>query len=1010
MEHLEDHRDVILDDLRGLIGGEIQADEIYRQLYASDGSIFQIRPLAVVRPRNTADVVACVKYAAEKRIPLHARGAGSGVAGESLGPGLVIDFAQNMRRLVRANGESVRVQSGMVVERLGAQLRSQGRVFGPDRGHSEVTTIGGMIGVNGAGSRWLRYGSTRDRVQSLQVVTADGHLVEFGREPIAPTGVGDHPTKRRLVEQLIRLLRANEQLIAEHTPDTPIPRCGYHLSGLLRHDELDMVGLLCGSEGTLGLVTEATIATDPQPPHQGVALLLFASLDRAARAVDRVLADSPSACELMDRRHLSLARELEVRLDVLIPAEAEALLLVEHMGEDPLEVRDRLEALVDGFRQRREIIGARQTYHRQDIDLFWQLATKTQPALLRVRGPVRPVSVVEDIAVSPQRLPEFLPRVQNVLKRQQITASIYAHAGQGQLHVQPFLDVFDRAQVERMRRLADELYAEVFRVGGTISGEHGLGLARTAYLRQQLGPLYDVSARVKQIFDPANLFNPGKIVGDDAELLTRYLRPPLPVASGRPAEGLSLERDRSPASSTSEHESAGADDSASMRNLVELQLDWHPSEVAAAAADCTRCGNCRTQVAEMRMCPLFRIQPAEEASPRAKANLISGLLTGDLPLEQLTRDEFKQVADLCVHCHMCRLECPARVDIPRLMRESKGAYVAANGLPMNQWVLTRLELLDRWASLVSPAANWALRNRLMRWLGEKVLGIAQGRKLPRIASRPFLRRAARRRLTRPSRRSQTKVAYFVDLYANYHDPQLAEAVVAVLEHNGVEVYVPPTQRPAGMPSIATGALDHARHLARRNVATLAEAVRQGYHVVASEPAAALCLAREYPQLLNEEDAQFVAENSSEVCTYLWRLHRSGKLRLDFKPLHLTLGYHLPCHLAALEVGMPGCNLLQLIPALRLQLLREGCSGMAGTFGLHRASYRRSLRAGWRLISRLRDPDIQVGTTECSPCKMQMEQGTTKPTIHPIKLLALAYDLMPECQFLLTTQGEELTVT
>ncbi len=270
-----------------------------------------------------------------------------------------------------------------------------------------------------------------------------------------------------------------------------------------------------------------------------------------------------------------------------------------------------------------------------------------------------------------------------------------------------------------------------------------------------------------------------------------------------------------------------SDESPPLRNLVELQLDWEPSRVRDAVAACNRCGECRTQTPKLRMCPLFRVAPAEEASPRAKANLIRGVLTGTLDLKLLTSDEFKAVADLCVHCHACRLECPAGVDIPRLMRESKGAYVAANGLPLADWAMTRLDLLGALGGLVAPAANWALANRQMRWLLEKTLGIAQGRKLPQVASRSFLRRAARRRLTRPSRRSGQKVLYFVDVYANYFDPQLAEAMVAVLEHNGLSVYVHPEQKQAAMASIACGALDYARKTAEHNVAILADAVRQG---------------------------------------------------------------------------------------------------------------------------------------------------------------------------------------
>ena len=224
------------------------------------------------------------------------------------------------------------------------------------------------------------------------------------------------------------------------------------------------------------------------------------------------------------------------------------------------------------------------------------------------------------------------------------------------------------------------------------------------------------------------------------------------------------------------------------------------------------------------------------------------------------------------------------------------------------------------------------------------------------------------------------------------------------------MYVHPDQVQSGMSAISLGAVDVARRLAARNVAILADAVRQGYHIVATEPAAALAMTHEYLNLLDDDDARLVAENTSEACPYLWRLHQSGKLELDFKPVNATVGYHLPCHIQALEVGNPGENLLRLIPGLDVRRIERGCSGMAGTFGLRRENYRSSLRAGWGLISALRDPDLQAGTTECSSCKMQMEQGTTKPTIHPLKILALAYGLMPELENLLTMRGEDLVVT
>jgi Fe-S oxidoreductase len=254
------------------------------------------------------------------------------------------------------------------------------------------------------------------------------------------------------------------------------------------------------------------------------------------------------------------------------------------------------------------------------------------------------------------------------------------------------------------------------------------------------------------------------------------------------------------------------------------------------------------------------------------------------------------------------------------------------------------------------------------------------------------------------------VLLFVDTYANWYDVQLAESLVAVLQHNNVSVFVSPRQRTSGLPLITLGALDRAKRLASHNIHVLADAVRQGYHIVTTEPAAALCITHDYPSLLDDADARRVADNTSEACTYLWKMHQAGNLALDFRPVHASLGYHQPCHLRALKVGSPGENLLRLIPGLTVKHIEQGCSGMAGTYGLKRENYRSSLRAGWGLISSLRDPGIQAGTTECSACKMQMEQGTTKPTVHPLKVLALAYGLMPEVATLLTTQGEELVVT
>ena len=998
MALLDPQRERIQDDLRGLVDGDVRCDDVFLQMFAGDASIYEIRPLGVVRPRSTADVVACVEYAAEKQIAIHARGAGTGLAGESLGPGLVIDFSRHLRRVVQTGDEQVRVQPGLVHERLNKHLRGLGRQFGPDPANGRVTTLGGVLGVDGSGSRRLKYGSARRHVLGLRIVLADGTVLEVGREPLSGGRSTDaNPRKRELIDALVSLFSSHAARIARHRPRCDVNRCGYQLWDVLSEDSLDLARLIVGSEGTLALITEALLATQPLPRYRGVALLHFESLERASRAVAEVLAFQPSACDLMDRRHLSLAREAEARFDALIPPAAEAMLLVEQEGRDQVEVRGRLHETVDHVWRRKNLArGARQTFDPAEMEFFWSLSDKSQPWLWRMKGSARPVPVVNDIAVPPEFLPEFLVTVQNVLKRQQVIASTFCHAGHGQFHILPFLDLADPEDLGKMRRLADDLYEEVLGVRGTISGEHACGLSRTSYVKQQFGDLVNVFRKVKWIFDPQGILNPGKVVGDDPDLMLKNLRPTIAAPQRRPpAAGVAV---------------ASSDQSPPLRDLLELQLNWDPAQVAHVVRACNGCGDCRAQAAAVRMCPIFRILPAEEASPRAKANLIRGVLTGKLPLSSLTSDQFKRVADLCVNCHMCAVECPARVDIPKLMLEGKGAYVAANGLDLHDRIMSRLDLVSALACRVSPLANWALKNRFMRWLMEKTLGIAQGRKLPRVASRTFLRRAARRKLTRPARRSGRRVAYFVNLYANYHDPQLADATVAVLEHNGISVYVPPEQVQAGTAAISCGALDIARRLARQNVAVLAEAVRQGYQIVATEPAAALSLIREYPNLLDDVDVRLVADNTSEVCSYLWRMHMQGKLQLDLNPIYATLGYHAPCRLKVLGMGLPGESLLRLIPGLSIELCEEGCSGMAGTYGLRRENFRASLRAGLGLIGQLRHPGIDAGATECSACKMQMEQGLRKPTIHPIKLLALSYGILPELATLLTTPGGELVVS
>lgn len=1033
---MDQTRERIQADLRGLLEGDVRCDDLFCQMYASDASIYEMKPLAVVRPRGVADVVACVEYAAENELPVHARGAGTGLAGESLGNGVVIDFSHSMRRVIAVDDQTVRFQPGVVHALLNRQLALTGRVFGPDPATGSVSTMGSVLALDSSGSRWLRYGSARGHVVSMQVVLADGEVLELGPRRLSTVRSPTTSTREEsLIHRMAELLDRESQLIAQQRPKALVNRCGYQLHDVLKGDELNLARLLVGSEGTLGLITEATVTTDPLPRHRGVALAFFERLEQAAQGALTVAGMGVSACDLMDRRLLSIGREADSRYESLIPRAAEAMLLIECEGDDLGQLRDRLQQVVARLQRRKRLaFETRLALEEEEIELYWQLSRRVVPTLYRLKGQTRALPFVEDIAVPPAVLPEFLVTLQNVLKQHQVTASLFAHAGHGQLHIRPFLDLANPDDVRKIQNLATDLYTEVLRVRGTISGEHGAGLSRTWFIQQQYGPLYEVFREVKRLFDPQHVLNPGKVVADVPQPPTRNLRPLKPAAvqaattpagesvpaanagtlsGGSPnsvgdavESGSSLGAAEKSAANIPQAAARGKNDLAAL----SLQLAWSETEMSYSGGMCNGCGRCRTQLSDERMCPIFRFAPREEASPRAKANLMRAVLNGQLPSSELSADALKAVADLCVNCHQCRLECPAGVDIPKLMIEAKAQYVATNGLRLSDLVMARIELLSSLGSRMSRVTNWAIGNRQMRWLLEKLLGIAQGRKLPRCASRSFLRLAHRQRLTRNTRRTGRKVLYFVDVFANWHDVQLAEALVAILEHNGVAVFVPSDQLPSGMTRISMGAIEDAKRVARANITLLAEFVRQGYHVVATEPSAALALTHEYRKLFDDEDTRLVAENTSEACSYLWRLHQVGKLELDLRPVNVTAGYHLPCHVRALTGASPGENLLRLIPGLGVQRIEKGCSGMAGTFGLKRENYRSSLRAGFGLISALREPTVQVGTTECSACKLQMEQGTVKPTIHPLKLLALAYGLKPEFAALLTARGEELFVT
>jgi FAD/FMN-containing dehydrogenase/Fe-S oxidoreductase len=957
-------RERIRDDLKGLVKGELLFDDLSRTLYSTDASIFEVKPAGVVVPRDEDDVRALVRYAGEHQVPLVPRGAGTGVAGESLGAGLVVDLSRHFRSIVEVGADTVRVQPGVTARALALRLAQEGRRFAPAPSLGECT-VGGMLATNASGPRTFRHGYTRDHVAALRVVLDSADAADMARRSRWPAPEAPHGRLDDIVSSAVTLLQQNATLIEATRPRTRFDRCGYLLHDVLDADRLDLARLLVGSEGTLALFTEATLRTAPLPGGRALALLGFASLDAALRASRLALPGGPAACELIERRLLGLARGRDAVVAELVPAAAEAVLLVEYEADTPAAAGAVARDLTHRAQwQERLAMLAQVAETGDEIAHLWRVRDAALPSLYGLRGAAQPLAFVEDVAVPAELLPLYLHRIQEVLQRFETTASYLVHAATGQVHMRPFLDLGKPEDTAKLWALAEAVYTVALDLGGTISSQHGTGLARTPWVGQQVGRLYPVLRELKAIFDPRHLFNPGKIVGTATGTPMWPLRRRLSLTEG----------DTTPRTDA---------------------LIWKPGEMKAEPASCNGCGHCRTEAPQRRMCPTFRATHAEAATPRGMANLMRHLLQPDADPRLLSSDEVREVADLCVNCKMCASECPSHVNVPKLMLEVKAAHAAEHGLDRGDWVMARTESFAWLGSAFAPLTNAVLGHPAARWLLERLCGVSRRRRLPAFAGRSFLRRARHRGWTRRPRSARPRVAYFVDVFANYNDPLIAEAVVAVLHHNGIEVYVPPGQVGCGMAPLAYGDVETARESVQRNLRVLADAAREGCPIVCSEPTAALMLRHDALDLLDDPDARLVAAQTVELTAFLWDLHQQGGLRTDFRPLELSVGHHVPCHLKALGRPPAGPALLSLVPGLRVRTIDVSCSGMAGTYGLQAANHATSLEAGRPMLEELARPGVLFGSTECSTCRLQMEDGANKRTLHPAQYLALAYGFLPE---------------
>lgn len=930
---------------------EVAFDNLTRQLYATDASIYQLEPVAVAFPKNARQASALILAATEAGISVIPRGAGTGLVGGAIGEGLVIDFSRYNRQITDLDLErrSVRVGPGVVLDQLNQYLHPHGFCFGPDVATSSRATLGGMIANNSSGAHTPCYGTTVDHVRELEVVLQDGSVVMVGPA---------HDTLRKQRELVADLVYFHALEIEQRMPAGLLKRWpGYGLDRCAREPE-NLIPILSGSEGTLAAITSAELKIVPLPEERGLGLVFFASIAEAMQATVALLDLKPAAIEHIDRvlldqtrgqREFQAARNL---LD-LDHKPCQAILVVEFFEQ----ARERLATLS----QRK--LGMRKLILRSPAEaaLVWGLRKAGLSLLTGRKGAAKPVTGIEDTAVLPKRLPAYVAELQKIMGRQNIEASFYGHAAAGLLHVRPVLDLHSGEDIRKFRQVADEVSALVLKFQGSVAGEHGVGMARTEYLPAHLGEsLMGAMRQIKASFDPHNLFNPGKVIPNPDE--------PFAIDS---------------------HLRLGAG--------YELQLPFEPV-LAFAAKDgsftrnleqCNGCGGCRKEV--FTMCPTFIATGLEIMSTRGRANAIRAALEGrghggD---DSLRAPELEAALGACLSCRACTTECPSNVNMALLKAELLHARIRRDGISWRERLFSSVDVLGALGCRFPRLANFALDSLLVRSLAAKLLGIAWQRPLPHYARQRFDRWFKRH--TPPGVAPRGRVVLWDDTFTRYHEPEIGQAAVKVLEAAGFEVALPRGRKCCGRPAFSQGHLDRVRRLAEHNLALLNLDVDNA-PILFLEPSCYSMFVEDYRELgLNGVD--HVAHRCMLFEQFIEQLLSHEAAALKFKNRAGRVIIHAHCHVKALMDPAFLRHLAERLPNREVTLLDSGCCGMAGAFGALDSKYELSLKVAEPLISAVRSqPFGTMIVASGTSCRHQIRHLAPVRARHMAEVLADALDI------------------
>jgi FAD/FMN-containing dehydrogenase/Fe-S oxidoreductase len=926
--------------LEGRLDGTLRTDEVSRSLWSSDASIYLRRPAAVVTAASETDVRRTLGAARAAGVAVTPRGGGTSLAGQATAPGVALDVSRMDRlRALDPQRRRCSVEPGVVQAELNTRLREHGLFFAVDTSTSDVATIGGMIGNDSSGTRSVAYGRTSAQVRGLRCLLADGSAVELGPLPRSEAEArarSDRP-EAPLLRSALELADRYGDEIRRRFPRLLRRVSGYALDALVDARELDLTRLVCGSEGTLALVTRADLKLEPVPAERAMASFEFDSLGAAARATRTLLDGSPTMVEMLDDVAIGRARATPAYRDAVafVSGEPRALLVVEWTGQGP-----PLEELGSDIGAT-AVVPLRTAAEQERTT---RLRKAILPLLLGPGEGPKPTAFVEDAAVPPDRLEEYLERFQAIVAAHGTWGCFYGHASVGCLHVRPAIDTRAEGGVERMRSIADEVAELVVELGGSISGEHGDGLSRSEFLPRMFGgELMRAFRELKRTWDPDGLLGPGVIV--DPPPMDRGLRHP---PGQRPRR-------------------------------LDTHLDFSRQGGFAAAVElCNGSGFCRKR-STGTMCPSYMATSDERDTTRARANALRSVLDGTLALDELSGPGLRSVMDLCVGCKACKSECPSQVDVASMKVEVLAQIGEREGFGFRQHAAAHVRSA---LALASPAAgfvNAAAATRLARLIGERVAGVDRRRRPPRLARRSFRRRF--RGLAQGP--GSAEVALFNDTWTNYERPEIGEAATRLLAAAGARVLLPRV-RCCGRPMLSVGLVDAARRNARSNLDALWPYLTRGMPVAGLEPSCILTLRDDYRMLLPDDDRVGTLERGALLFEEaLLALEPSLKLREGGRVL-----LHGHCHQKALVGTGATEEALRLAPGTHVETLDSGCCGMAGLFGYEREHYDVSMRmAERRLLPAVRSAADAAVVAPGVSCRTQIADGSGRPALHPAEFLA-----------------------